>query len=623
MELAMYRPRFFILICALIAFCEADHVFADSPSVTAVLSNSDVAVGEAVQLQIRVSGAGEAKPPENIAVDGLEVQSTGTSRQFEMRNFNVTSSVTYNYTILPLKSGTFKIPPQTVRIGSSSLRTPELTLNVAGSPNSSARSAPSSRTVADKIAFAELVVPKKTAYVGEMIPAEVRLGFDPRTHPKLEDGPTIAGQGFTTQKWQQPRENLETIGGKSYDVLTFKTAIAAARPGTFEVGPVEAKAQVLVPQRPSTPRTRPRSPFDVFEMEDPFSDPFFSDPFGAFGRRMETLLKSEPVTIDVKPLPPNAPPSFSGAVGNFTMNVEAKPKEVQVGDPITLTSTIAGRGNFDRMNAPGIEDEHGWHKYPPSSKFSQDDDVGISGSKTFEMVLTPNERKQAVPSMVFSYFDPLKENYVTLRSNAIPVRVEGGALAAATPPGSTTAATASSGTPAAAAARPSPKSQDILYQLTERGRVQSFAPIYAQPVFWMAQIFPLAAMLGFVGLKIRQAKVDNREAQRIAALQHEAAELMRTLRRNDVSPEEYFSQASRAVRVKTALASRSGGIDPNVVDAETAAATFELDEKETAQLRRLFERTDELRYSGAHNGEEAISPESRRQVLELIENLRA
>ncbi len=175
------------------------------------------------------------------------------------------------------------------------------------------------------------------------------------------------------------------------------------------------------------------------------------------------------------------------------------------------------------------------------------------------MVLTPNERKQAVPSMVFSYFDPLKDNYVTLRSNAIPVRMEGGALAAATPPGSTTAATASSGTPAPAAAGPPPKPQDILYQLTERGRVQSFTPIYAQPVFWTAQIFPLAALLGFVGLKIRQSKIDNREAQRVAALQHEAAELMRKLRRNDVSPEEYFSQASRAVRVKTALRPAAAG----------------------------------------------------------------
>ena len=41
-----------------------------------------------------------------------------------------------------------------------------------------------------------------------------------------------------------------------------------------------------------------------------------------------------------------------------------------------------------------------------------------------------------------------------------------------------------------------------------------------------------------------------------------------------------------------------------------------------AQLRRLFERSDELRYSGRPNGTGTISPENRREVLELIENLR-
>ena len=80
------------------------------------------------------------------------------------------------------------------------------------------------------------------------------------------------------------------------------------------------------------------------------------------------------------------------------MATDAKPKSVQVGDPITVTTTIAGRGNFDRVNAPMIEDERGWHKYPPSSKFNQDDEVGISGTKTFEMVLSPNEKKQTVAS---------------------------------------------------------------------------------------------------------------------------------------------------------------------------------------------------------------------------------
>jgi hypothetical protein len=42
------------------------------------------------------------------------------------------------------------------------------------------------------------------------------------------------------------------------------------------------------------------------------------------------------------------------------------------------------------VNAPLLEDDRGWHKYPPSSKFKQDDEVGISGTKTFEMVVSPN-----------------------------------------------------------------------------------------------------------------------------------------------------------------------------------------------------------------------------------------
>jgi hypothetical protein len=326
-------------------------------------------------------------------------------------------------------------------------------------------------------------------------------------------------------------------------------------------------------------------------------------------------IKSEPVTLDVKPLPPNAPANFSGAVGNFAMTAEASPKSLQVGDPITVTATISGRGNFDRMNAPALEDERGWHKYPPSSKFKQDDDIGISGGKNFEIVLSPNEKKSAIPPLAFTYFDPIKENYVTARSAPVPIQVQGGGAPAPT----VAAAPSVAATPPPAETKPSPKPQDILYQLPARGRLQSFTPLYARPVFWTAQIAPLIALLGFMGWKIRQAKIDNREARRVAALHQESAELLRRLRRNELSPQEYFSNASRAVRVKTALAKN---VDPNVVDAETAAAAFELDEGEREQLRQLFERSDELRYSGRPNGSGTILGKDRQQVLELIESLR-
>src|SRR5256885_7520155 len=130
------------LIGTVAAILAASSTFADSPSVTAVLSNWEVAVGETVELQIKVTGPGDARPPEEISIDGLEIHSTGTSRQFEIHNFSTSSSVTYNYTILPLRAGRFTIPPQTIQAGGKILRTPELVLNVADTAGQTTTSRP-------------------------------------------------------------------------------------------------------------------------------------------------------------------------------------------------------------------------------------------------------------------------------------------------------------------------------------------------------------------------------------------------------------------------------------------------------------------------------------------------
>jgi len=200
----------------------------------------------------------------------------------------------------------------------------------------------------------------------------------------------------------------------------------------------------------------------------------------------------------------------------------------------------------------------------------------------------------------------------------VPIQVEGGTA----PAPSVAAAPAASAPPTAAPTPVAPiaKPQDILYQLNDLGRVQSFAPIYERPAFWIAQLAPLILLFGFIGWKIRQTKIDNLEAKRVATLQQESTELLRKLRRSELSPQEYFSNASRVVRVKTALAKN---INPNTVDAETAARAFDLNQDARAQLRTLFERNDELRFSGSGNGAETISNDEREEVLQLLESLHA
>ncbi len=585
---------------------------ADDAKATAVLTDSETVIGQPVQMQIKVTGARGARPPGAIVVDGLDIRYSGQSQMIEGHNFSFSYSFVYTYTIMPERPGTFQIPPQRVAAGGKTLMTEALTLRVVDDGAGQADEDADEQTQSvprGRLGFVDVVFGKTTAYVGEMIPVEVRIGF--RSGLRVEslgESFTVAGQGFTTLNFTRPRETRQNIGGQSYQVLIFKTAIAAVRSGKFELPPVEITPGVLIPR---LDRSRmPRDPFN-----DPFFQNFFNDPAFMPSERRELKLKSKGATIDVKPLPPNAPADFGGAVGFFQMETEAKPKSGEIGDPFTITTSITGRGNFDRVNAPVLADDQGWHKYPPTSKFDQDDDVGISGVKKFEMVLTPNESKKEIPALTFSFFDAAKERYVTLRSEAIPIQIAGGSAPSATP-----ASAAASNAPAPGA---TPKAQakpdDILYQIADwPGIGVAFVPIYARPIFWALQLFPLLALLALVGWKWRQARLGDRTARQRAKLQREAAELEKRLRKGS-APQQYYADATRAVQLKTALAEN---VNPNVVDADLAALAFHLDETMRRRLDTLFQKKDELHYSGGRNGHGEVSFEQQQEVTELIDQLR-
>src|ERR1041385_9148102 len=104
-------PTIAAAVCFLASGSEAS---AAGPTVTAVLSNSATEVGQPVQLQIKVTGSSSAKPPGQIFVDGLDIRYSGQSQLLEGHNFQFTYSFIYNYTVMPMKAGNFKIPPQMV-----------------------------------------------------------------------------------------------------------------------------------------------------------------------------------------------------------------------------------------------------------------------------------------------------------------------------------------------------------------------------------------------------------------------------------------------------------------------------------------------------------------------------
>jgi hypothetical protein len=157
-----------------------------------------------------------------------------------------------------------------------------------------------------------------------------------------------------------------------------------------------------------------------------------------FGRAEEIKVTSNAAKLRVEPLPEEGRPlSFSGAIGqDLKLSSSVSPKSAEPGEPLEYTLTISGRGNFDAMVAPELNETSGWRIYQPKETFQADDATGFGGSKSFEYKIVARRDQTATPGAEFSYFDLAEKKYVTRVTEPIPVDAKGRESITAEPLGS-------------------------------------------------------------------------------------------------------------------------------------------------------------------------------------------
>ncbi len=590
-------PRTLVVLIAtwLGIFCPATRA---ETKATATLSQTTMAPGDAIALTIEVSGVQQLNPPEAVSAEGLDIRYTSHQQRTQITNGRVDRSVKLTYTVLGNTAGAFVIPAIEIKTDAGMLKTDPLQLRVEAPAPGAQRPAGE-----NPVAFGEIEVPRKTVYVGESVPVTVRLFVDKRIRWRIEEMPVLEGEGFTKVKFPRPREDVLRKDGRDYDVLSFRTTISPSKAGKVVLGPMELPFVASIPR---AKKARPRTPFDLFD------DGFFDEPFGVFGQMERRKVTAEPVELDVKPLPAaGRPADFSGAVGKFQLSVEGNPKQVKVGDPVTLKMQVSGSGNFDRVNAPELVDRKGWHPYEPSSNFIPGDELSTSGTKTFEMAVVPEETKTRMPQVRFSYFDAEAEKYVMLTSDPAPLKVEGGALPLPAPV--SVAKTNPEPEPLPAPAPAKEEVKDIVGLKYEFGAARnSFEPMYRSRAFWIAQGVPLVALIGLLGARFLRK---DETAKRAAALKRERDELRRKVR-SETDHAQFFQIAARLVQVETALA--TGRSDASV-DAQTARASRKLDEETAAGIEEIFSKRAELLYAGSARSDGRVSDEEKDRALTALE----
>ena len=396
-----------LIILSLMLVCSS---LAEDITISASVDKKVVPVGDVIVLTIYAQGTQSLSRPSLPGISGFQSTYIGPIRRTSVINGESSMSVAHRYSLLALRSGQYTIPQIEITYKGKTYKTSTISVNVTPRLDSGSQQSKTQQGGAKKenvmtaddlkeYLYFTVSMDKETAYLNEGIPLLLRLHIKEGINVQLNKYPTFPSTGFSVLPFEQPLERRANIDGYLVRIVDFKTTVYPVRSGELTLGPAELVCNLLVR------RTQSKTSFFTQQMKYPMT------------------IVSDPYKITVKPLPSaGQPESFSGAVGQYDFEVDAKPTKLKVGDPITLTMTVQGRGNIDIVNMPSISDLTQFKSYDPQINVSKKDN---SGRKIFEQVLVPiSDSIKAIPEIQFSYFDPEVEQYKMYAKGPIPIQVE-------------------------------------------------------------------------------------------------------------------------------------------------------------------------------------------------------
>jgi hypothetical protein len=437
---------------------------------TASIDRERVYVGESLILTLTISNGEPSNLTSFPEVENLQVQSLGTQSNLSWINGRQMMSKSYNYLLIPSQPGKYEIPAFIATVNGRIFSTQPQSFQALPRSNSG-----EPEEDADLYgAFLQAVEPPKEVYLGQVTPIEIRLYFREADNINL---PQLGGDGWIFGKVQYQKAGRQNVNGKVYQLVIFETVAMPVRTGSLKLGPFKCDLSVPI----EDPRSRSRR-----------GGGFFGLGFGVQLQKV-TLSTKEELIVTSKPLPnEDKPDSFFGAVGKFDLQVTPLSTEIQEGDPITLRLRVYGDGNFNNVSFPMVEQWNDFKSYPPEIKWDPQNKLETQGIKVFELTVVPNDREVTeIPEILWSYFDPEKEQYQTVKRGPYKIVVSPSENTPATPP---------QGFGSSPGGLNAESSVELAHIKPRLGSPVAFGAAWTdQTWFWALGGAPWLALLGFMG----------------------------------------------------------------------------------------------------------------------------
>lgn len=371
-------------------------------SFTASVDKNPIAVNDRFKLVLTIENAsGNITPPD--MGDFNLIFGPAKSTSYQIINGQTSNTISFTYTLMPKKTGTFTIGEAIAQTDKGTLKSKPIELKVleggaAAGGQQQSGSATGRNVQGNDELMGEIRFNKNKVYKGEQVIVTYYI-YSRYRNVDFTDYNFPATNGFYSHEFKEEQagwqRELEVINGKQYRVAILKRQILFPQQhGKLKLEPMTISARV---------------------------DYSFFNP----GRALN--IKSNAPEIEVLPLP-DRPAGFKGDVGAFDFEVKTDRTTVQANDAITLTAKVSGRGNLKLVNPPTIAFPNDFEVYDPKTtdRFSTAGGA-LSGSREFEYLVIPRHAgKYTIEPISFVYFDPQSKSYKTIRTEAIELEVERG-----------------------------------------------------------------------------------------------------------------------------------------------------------------------------------------------------
>ena len=410
----------FICSMALVAMAQDVEFKASAPA--------QVIMGRPFQLTYSVNQrAKDLRAPEFTDFDYIAGPYTSQSSSTSFVNGKRTSSfnLTYTYTLIANKEGTFTISPATIKVDGEQYTSNGVRIIVlpadqpnnvsAGNTNTVGQTSqrPTSSqndNVSEANIFVRTLVSKTRVREQEAILLSYKLYFAGVDVAQFTNNTRIPEfKGFLKQEIEsgEIQTELEHYNGRNYQTaVLYRTLLFPQRSGDITIEPAQFEAVLRVQNRAQV-----RSIFDDF--------------FGSY-TAVNKPITAPGVMIHVLDLPANKPAGFSGGVGQFNLTSKISGTELNANEAVTLTLTIQGAGNMKLLKTPMVDWPEGFEVYDPKvTNNFKTTTAGVSGTKTIEYLAIPRAGgTYTIPPVRFAYYDTQEQDYRTITTPEYTLNIE-------------------------------------------------------------------------------------------------------------------------------------------------------------------------------------------------------